>query len=163
MRLKFLFAIVATTLLLGCKKDSGSANTRIEVNIQSTTQTNLGGLTIELLSDEKRITGDNVAQGQSNGVGKIDFNVTVGKTYYLYHYNSDGKVLTDANATYIVTGQFTSQFQINSSPAQTPAAKIGDDIHQDINGDGVIDKYDTVIKVMATNAGTTTSVNFIVN
>ena len=163
MRLKLLFAVLITILIAGCKKGSNSTTARIEVNVQPTTSTNLSGLNIQLLSDEKRTNGYNEAQGQSNFVGKIDFDVTVGKTYYLYHYNSDGKVLTDANATYIVTGKFTSQFQINSSPAQTPAAKIGDDIHQDINGDGVIDKYDMVIKVMATNAGATTSVNFIIN
>ncbi|WP_184545257.1 hypothetical protein [Mucilaginibacter sp. FT3.2] len=163
MRLKFLVAVLATVFITGCKKDNGTTTAKIEVNVQSTTSTNLGGLTIQLLSDEKRITGYNVAQAQSNGVGKVDFDVTVGKTYYLYHYNSDGKILTDANATFIVTGQFTSQFQINSSPGQTPAAKIGDDIHQDINGDGIIDKNDMVIKVMATNAGSTTSVNFVVN
>jgi hypothetical protein len=163
MRLKFLFAVLITTLIAGCKKGSNSTTARIEVNVQPTTSTNLSGLNVQLLSDEKRINGYNEAQGQSNFVGKIDFDVTVGKTYYLYHYNSDGKVLTDINATYIVTGKFASQFQINSSPAQTPAAKIGDDIHQDINGDGIIDKYDMVIKVMATNVGATTSVNFIIN
>jgi hypothetical protein len=163
MRSKFLIAVLTTITIAGCKKDNSSGITRIEVNVQSFTSTNLSGLNIQLFSDEKRTNGDNIAQSQSNGVGKIDFDVTAGKTYYLYHYNSDGKVLADINAVYIVTGQFTSQLQINSSPTQTPAAKIGDDIHQDINGDGIIDKYDMVIKVIAPNAGTTKRVNFVVN
>ncbi|MDN3582159.1 hypothetical protein [Mucilaginibacter flavus] len=163
MRFKFLIVALTAVIAIGCKKGTNSTTATIEVNVKPTSGTNLSGLDVQLLSDQKRMNGNNEAEAQSNFVGKIDFNVAVGKTYYLYHYNSDGKVLTDANATYIVTGKFTSQFQINSSPAQTPAAKIGDDIHQDINGDGVVDKYDMVIKVMATNVGATTSVDFVIN
>jgi uncharacterized lipoprotein YajG len=156
MRLKFIGLFFGVIILAGCKKDNKP--TRLNVVVKSDTQAELSGVTIQLLSDEKRMTGSNVAEAQSSSTGQINFDVTASKNYYLYHDASDGKVLTNAEATYIVTGKFTSQLEINSFPGQTPAAKVGDDIHQDINGDGIISKYDMVLKV-AVPAGETKTVN----
>jgi hypothetical protein len=160
MRLKFLIVVLATISITGCKKDSSSSKSRIEVNVQSVTQTSLSGTTVQLLSDENKITYAPLAQAQSNGNGQVYFDVTAGKNYYLFHPASDGKVLANEEATYIVTGKFASQLQIDSSPVQTPAAKIGDDIRQDINGDGKIDKYDMVLKFIVL-AGDTKKINFV--
>jgi len=157
MRLKVIVTVLGVIILAGCKKDNKP--TRLKIVVKSDTQIELSGIMVQLLSDEKRISGNNVAQAQSSSNGEIDFDVTAGKNYYLYHSASDGKILADPEATYIVTGKFTSQVEINSSPVQTPAAKVGDDIHQDINGDGIINKYDMVLKV-AVAAGETRNVNF---
>ena len=71
--------------------------------------------------------------------------------------------LVSANPTYIITGKFTSEEQINSSPQQTPAAQIGDNIEMDINGDGVVNAIDQVIKVTAPAKGNTTQVSVTLN
>jgi hypothetical protein len=156
-RISILPIALGIILLAACKKDNKP--TVLDVTV-STGAVSPSGMKIYLLSDAHRTTADNVASGTADANGKIDFNVTPGQVYYLYNGTYG---LISANPTYIITGKFTSQDQINSSPAQTPAAQIGDNIEADVNGDGVVNGIDEVIKVTAPAKGITSQVSITLN
>jgi hypothetical protein len=155
---KILPLALGIILLGACKKD----NKPTMINVSLTTSSLLGtsGQAVLLLSDDHRTTVDYVSSGMTDADGKISFNVTPGKKYYLYNGNFG---LVNANAAYIITGKFTSQQQIDSSPVQTPAAQIGDNIEMDINGDGIVRLNEKVIPVTAPAKGNTTQVSATIN
>jgi hypothetical protein len=157
MRIKTLTIALSIILLAACKKDNKP--TVIQVNAKVGNQAVTTGVPVLLLSDDQRTTASYVSSGNTDNAGKIDFNVTANKVYYIYCVSN---TLANTDATYIITGKFTSQQQIDSSPAQTPAAQVGGDIEMDINGDGVINNSDKVIKVIAPK-GNTTTVNLNLN
>jgi hypothetical protein len=155
-----LSAIILIALLItACKKDNSNNNkpTQVEVTVQSADHTALSNASIHLLSDQHVL----VTSAISGSDGKIDFNVDAGKTYYLFHVAGDTKVISDTDASYIITGTFTSQQQINDSPFQSAATKVGDSIYLDINGDGTINEQDRVKKIVAPTTGTTSNVSLV--
>ncbi|MFI5162096.1 MAG: hypothetical protein ACHQHN_12520 [Sphingobacteriales bacterium] len=156
--IKVLPIVLVVILLAACKKDDKP--TMIDVTLSTGNQVSPNGLNVYLLSDDHRTMADNVSSGKADANGKINFTVTPGKVYYIYNGHFG---LTNADATYIITGKFTTQQQIDGSPAQTPAAQIGDNIEMDINGDGVINAIDQVIKVAAPAKGSTSQVSVTVN
>lgn len=146
-------------MITACKKDKKAF---ITVNVQSAQHEAMAGIGITLLSDEHRIYSSDITTVKSNNSGKITFAVVPGKTYYLFHDTGDGNILVnDENASYIITGKFTSEEQLRVSPQTTPPEKVGDNIYQDINQDGGINKYDRVVTVKAP-AEKTLNVNFTV-
>ena len=155
MRFKISAIILSGLLLAACKKDNKP--TLIEVTVQSSDHTALSNVSINLVSDQHQL----ITSAASGGDGKIDYNVDAGKSYYLFHVAGDGKVITDLNGTYIITGTFTSQQQINNSPYQGANTKVGDNIYMDINGDGAITVQDKVKKVVAPSAGHTESISIV--
>lgn len=163
MRLQFpAILAVATLLTTSCKKDA--SDTAIEVHVQAGSGTALSDKSISLLSDDNRVYwNDPKSAKKSDNNGNLTFKVTPGKNYYLYHYADDGKLIYNAEASFIVIGKFSSQQQINTSPGQTPEAKVGDDIYQDVNVDGIINNQDKVLQVSPLAAGKITSVNFLLN
>lgn len=152
-RISILTIALGITLLAACKKDDKP--TVIDVTVSINEPVSAANLTVYLLSDAHKTTADYVAKGTTDANGKIGFNVTPGATYYIYNgtYGTP-----DPNVTYIIVGKFTSQDQINSSPPQNPTAQIGDNIEQDINGDGSVNPDDEVIKVTAPAKGNTSQV-----
>ncbi|AMR30484.1 hypothetical protein A0256_03130 [Mucilaginibacter sp. PAMC 26640] len=151
--------ICGILLVAACKKEENKP-TIITVNVRSVSGQALSDVSVKLLP-EKSINA--VATEVAGADGKITFIVQPATTYYLYHYGSDQRSPDNSTSIFIVTGKFTTQEQINGSPRQTPLANLGDDIHLDINRDGVVDKYDKVVKVGPVNVGTTTAINFILN
>jgi hypothetical protein len=149
MRLKLFTIVIAATLLSACKKDKPAV---VEVTVKLQNGTALDNVAIKLLSDDHKISASYEAEGTSNSAGKIDFNVTPGKTYYLY-YGSGNEYIYNTDAAYIITGTYTTQQQINDTPHQV-GAKVGDYMYDDINGDGKIDQDDLVLKVVAPHSGT---------
>ena len=145
MRSKILTIIIAAVLFSACKKDNKAKPTILEVTVQLVNGTTLANTPVKLLSDQQRISSNPVATGTSDANGKIDFTVTPGKTYYLFYDAASNKIINPVGAQFIITGTFTSQQQINSSPFQSAATKVGDPIYQDINGDGVINAQDAVM------------------
>jgi hypothetical protein len=158
LRVKILSIALGIILLSACKKDDKP--TMIDLSLSSNSLAGTGNLKVLLLSDAHRTTADYVSSGTTDSNGKIDFSVTPGQVYYIY--NTSFGVVTP-ETTYIITGKFATQEQINSSPAQTPAAQIGDNIEMDINGDGVIKANDQVVKVTAPAKGTTSQVGITLN
>ena len=156
-RINILSIALGIILLAACKKDNKP--TVLDVTV-STGVVSPGGMQVYLLSDDHRTTADNASSGKTDANGKISFTVTPGKVYYLYNGTYG---LVSANPTYIITGKFTSQEQIGSSPQQTPAAEIGDNIEADVNGDGVVNGIDQVIKVTAPAKGITSQVSITLN
>lgn len=152
-----LGAVAIMLMVASCKKDKATV---IKVNVASSGQA-LSTVGIELLSDEHRSSLDYAAAATTNSAGTIDFMAIPGKIYYIYVGNNYS--LTNTDATFIVTGKFTTQQQIDYSPAQTPPAQIGDNIEMDINGDGVVNASDKVIKVTAPSQGNTVTVDLDVN
>jgi hypothetical protein len=155
MRLKILTVIIAAALFSACKKDNKAKPTIIEVTVQLQNGTILSNTPVKLLTDQQRIASNPVATGTSDASGKIDFTVTVGQVYYLYYDATSNKIINPVDAKFIVTGTFTSQQQINSSPFQSSTTKVGDPIYQDINGDGVINALDAVMGAVPGVAGDT--------
>lgn len=155
---KILSLAFGITLLAACKKDDKP--TVINISLTSNSLAGTAGQPVFLLSDEHRSTADYVSSGKADADGKISFNVTPGLKYYVYNGTFG---LINANATYIITGKFTSQQQIDNSPAQTPAAQVGDNIEMDINGDGIVNPDDEVIPVAAPAKGSTTQVGINLN
>jgi len=155
---KILSLALAIILLAACKKDNKP--TMIDVSLTTSSLPGTSGQTILLLSDEHRTTSDYVSSGTTDANGKISFNATPGKKYYIYNGNFD---LVNPNSAYIITGKFTSQQQIDSSPVQTPAAQIGDNIEMDINGDGIVRQNEKVIPVTAPAKGNTVQVSATIN
>jgi hypothetical protein len=156
MRLKFTAFILPLILLSGCKKDSKPAIIEVTVHLQN--QTILSNVKVNLLTvSSGTITA--TLTGASDGNGKIDYNVSAGKSYYLYYDGTNQETIYNTEATYITKGKFTSQQQINGSPYQGLNTKVGDDIYMDINGDGAINDYDKILAVTEPSGGGTTSVN----
>ncbi len=157
MRFKILTLFTLATLFISCKKDKSTLPPVINVSVQLADNSAVNNAVISLL-DANHAT---VATATSGSDGKIAFTATANNTYYLYNNLADSKIIADPDATYFITGTFTSQQQINNSPVQTPAAKIGDNVYLDINGDGAINYYDLVKKVTAPAAGSSTNVKLI--
>jgi hypothetical protein len=156
--IKILSIALGIILLSACKKDNKP--TVLDVTFATGSTIGYSNLTVYLLSDAHHSTADYVSKGTSDNDGKISFTVTPGQVYYVY--NSSFPPVSP-NGTYIVTGKFISQAQIDGSPAQTPVAQVGDNIEMDVNGDGVINPSDWVYKVTAPAAGTTSQVSVSLN
>ena len=113
-RINILPIALGIILLAACKKDNKP--TMLDVTFTSSSSIGYSNLKVYLLSDDHLTTADNVSSGTTDNDGKINFTVTPGKVYYIYNTNYN-----PISGTYIITGKFTSQQQIDSSPAQTPA------------------------------------------
>jgi len=163
MTKKTLLLFAAIVLLAACKKDTPTVTTPtvIDVNVRSSVDGSvISGVTIKLLTDDHRINGNELAAATSGADGKVEFTITPGTKYYLYAY---AKTLTNPEATYIFTGKYTAQRQITFVQfVSVPTPNIGDDMYDDINGDGIINLTDKVIPVNPTAQGSTTNVNFII-
>ncbi|GHU88324.1 SusC/RagA family TonB-linked outer membrane protein [Bacteroidia bacterium] len=61
-----------------------------------------------------------------------------------YPYMTKVGLPVDQQTGYIALGLFTSQEEIDQSPAQFGKLRIGDIKYKDVNGDGVINSYDQV-------------------
>ena len=151
MRVKFILILVLIAFCISCKKDKKPAIIEVTVTLQN--QTILSDATVLILSNQHKIISDYVATGKSGANGKVDFSVTSGQTYYLYYDGANQRSINNQEATFITIGTFTSQQQIDSSPPQPGSTVIGGPIYQDINGDGIINNYDKVLKVTAPASG----------
>ena len=158
MRLRLIVFIIAPLMFTACKKDSKPSVIEVSVHIQDARLQNNVNVQLLTVSSGSII---NSAKGTSDANGKINYNVSPGKTYYLYYDGTDQEIIYNDNATYLVKGKFTSQQQIKNSPFQGPNTKVGDDIYMDINGDGAITYYDKVLPVTEPSGGGTTNVDLI--
>jgi hypothetical protein len=151
MRVKFVPVLLLAVFCTSCKKDKKPSV--IEVTVQLQDQTVVDGATVLVLSDQHKTATDYVATGKSGADGKIDFTVTPGQTYYLYYNGANQENINNQEATFITMGTFTSQQQIDNSPQQPGTTVIGGPIYEDINGDGVINNFDKILKVTGPASG----------
>jgi hypothetical protein len=156
MRLKSALFILPILLFAACRKEGKSD--LIEVTVRLQNQTIQSNVKVSLLTVS---SGSIISTtlGTSDGAGKIDYNATPGRGYYLYYDGTNQEYIYNTEATYIVKGKFTSQQQIDSSPYQGANTQVGDDIYMDINGDGTINNYDKVLAITEPSGGGITSVN----
>lgn len=151
-----ILGAVYLLLFSACKKDNSP--TRISVTVVMSNQSPATNSSVALLTDAHPFYF-NVNEKRSGNDGQLYFDVDADKTYYLYHYD-DGNIIGDNDATYITSGVFKSTDDIKNPPAQTPAPNVGDPKYVDINGDGVINRYDLVKKITGPSSGQTVSVVF---
>jgi len=164
MTKKTLLLFAAIALLAACKKDNDPfvPSTRIQIHVTSAVEGPVvKGINITLLSDDHHITADYVAMAATGADGNATFTVTPGIKYYVYAY---GKPPTTPGAVYIFNGKYTSQAQIDQfNFVSVSKPHIGDNMYDDINGDGQIDAFDKVMGLDTISEDSFTYVFFVIN
>ena len=157
-RLLLLMLLAIVAIAFSCKKNTTSTTISVTVT-NGASRSVSSGATINLYETAAAVSGGSPKYSQvTDASGKTKFTVAYLAKYYIIVKN--GSAANYYNG-YIPVGIFTSQTDINDSPAQTPAAVVGGVRFSDTNGDGVINSSDflTVPSINVTeNANTAFSV-----
>jgi len=155
----FRFIIILLLLAFGsCRKEDGPG---LEIKVVASNNLPVSGAGFDVLDDTRRIASrDNTKSTSADGF--VRFNLKMERKYYIYlvpNQANSGKYIGNAEASYIPDGTFKTQADIASNPGHTPTPKIGDTKYLDINGDGVVDKYDLVVPIFSSSSKKIMKVN----
>jgi len=140
-KLTALFSAILLITGLSCKKSQTSTSTSLTVTVtDGRTGSPAAGASVYLYNSAAAVTGNSPQYtATTDQSGKANITVAFVSQYFVVAQNATEKNYYNG---LIPIGIFTTQTDIQDSPAQTPAGVIGGVKFKDTNGDGAITAAD---------------------
>lgn len=158
-------------ILFGCKAEEAEQDNTpkigLEVTVWNATKSTPANpdeevspnATVYIYTSTADVDGNKPAySGKTNANGVFAISVPVQEKYYVTAVNGNARGTKNG---FLITGIFKSQQQINDSPGQTPAAKVGDLVFADTNGDGIVNDRDKISYRIFSTFGASTIITII--